>query len=65
MVVANDKNGTRYYDHKLTALGKGKLLDLAAGITIPPPSQGANQPNAYADKRLAKVIRELLTPPHF
>ncbi len=37
--IAVDRNGNRYYDHKLTHIEKGKLLDLSVRVTNPARSQ--------------------------
>ncbi|MDE5944559.1 MAG: hypothetical protein K2G93_03115 [Rikenella sp.] len=42
-VVAVDNNGNRYYDHKLTSIEKGKLLELVTRITNPRPSATISQ----------------------
>ncbi len=42
-VYAVDKNGDRYYDHKLTHIEKGKLLDSLVGITNPGFSQATDE----------------------
>ena len=37
--IAIDRHGNRYYDHKLTHMEKGKLLDLSGRVTNPARSQ--------------------------
>ena len=55
-VIAIDNNGNRYYDHKLTEIEKGKLLDELDRITNP-----SNQENftlsGYKDTRLFSILQ--------
>lgn len=55
-VIANQNNGERYYDHKLTNIEKGKLLSIAptiqkAGIDGNPPLSDVK------DKRLLSILQ--------
>jgi plasmid stabilization system protein ParE len=51
-----DENGNRYYDHALTQIEKGKLLDYAARVTSTPPHQGVPDFD-YKDKRLFSILQ--------
>ncbi|MDR1974992.1 MAG: hypothetical protein LBQ31_10075 [Bacteroidales bacterium] len=55
-VIANGTNVEQYYDHKLTQIEKGKLLDLSAGITSPPTNKDAPLSD-YKDKRLISILQ--------
>jgi len=46
-----DENGNKYYDHKLSRIEKGKLLDSLSGITTP----GFNQKESLSS--VGKDIR--------
>lgn len=55
-VVAVQTNGTRYYDHKLTNIEKGKLLSIIP--TIQKAGIDSNLPiSAYKDKRLILILQ--------
>lgn len=59
-VVAEQNNGNRYYDHRLTNIEKGKLLSIIP--TIQKAGIDGNQPNsAYKDKRLISILQTNLT----
>lgn len=56
-VVAVYNNGNRYYDHKLTQIEKGKLIDELDRITSP----SNNQESAFTedkDKRLISILQD-------
>ncbi|MDR0507893.1 MAG: hypothetical protein LBH32_13905, partial [Dysgonamonadaceae bacterium] len=53
--IATDIDGNRYYDHALTQVEKGKLLDETARITSAPPHQGVELD--YKDKRLLSILQ--------
>lgn len=55
-VIVNDKDGIRYYDHKLTQIEKGHLL-VGEGITSPIRSQVDNLSDGK-DTRLFSIISE-------
>ena len=55
-MIANQSNGERYYDHKLTHIEKGKLLSIVptiqkAGMDSNPPLSGIK------DKRLLSILQ--------
>ncbi len=55
-VVAEQNNGTRYYDHRLTDIEKGKLLSIVP--TIQKAGIDGTLPNsAYKDKRLFSILQ--------
>jgi hypothetical protein len=54
--IAVDENGNRYYDHALTQIEKGKLLDYAARVTSTPPHQGVSNFD-YKAKRLLSILQ--------
>jgi hypothetical protein len=54
-VIANDRNGQRYYDHALTQIEKGKLLDEVEGVTSPARQEEVFQ--KYKDKRLISILQ--------
>lgn len=55
-VIAIDNNGNRYYDHKLTEIEKGKLLDELDRITNP-SSQENSTLSRYKDTRLFSILQ--------
>jgi hypothetical protein len=55
-VIANGRNGKRYYDHKLAQIEKGKLLDEAARVTSPPRQKEVSLSD-YKDKRLLSILQ--------
>ncbi len=55
-VVAEQNNGTRYYDHRLTDIEKGKLLSIVP--TIQKAGIDGTLPNSvYKDKRLFSILQ--------
>lgn len=55
-VIANQNNGERYYDHKLTNIEKGKLLSIAP--TIQKAGIDGNSPlSDVKDKRLLSILQ--------
>ena len=55
-VVAEQNNGNRYYDHRLTDIEKGKLLSIIP--TIQKAGIDGNLPkSAYKDKRLISILQ--------
>lgn len=55
-VIANQNNGERYYDHKLTNIEKGKLLSIAP--TIQKAGIDDNSPlSDVKDKRLLSILQ--------
>ena len=55
-VVAEQNNGNRYYDHRLTDIEKGKLLSIVP--TIQKAGIDGSLPNsAYKDKRLISILQ--------
>ena len=56
-VIANQSNGERYYDHKLTHIEKGKLLSIIP--TIQKAGMEGNSPlSGIKDKRLLSILQE-------
>jgi hypothetical protein len=53
-VIAQDRNGNRYYDHALTQIEKEKLIDETTGITSPARQQSVSK---YKDKRLFSILQ--------
>ena len=56
-VIAEQNNGERYYDHKLTKIEKGKLLDSLSGITTPGFNQETSLVSVGKDKRLLSILQ--------
>ena len=56
-VIAEQTNGNRYYDHKLTQIEKGKLLDSLSGITTPGFNQETSPVSGVKDKRLLSILQ--------
>ena len=54
--IAVDNNGNRYYDHALTQIEKGKLLEELDRITSP-SSQQENPLSEVKDKRLLSILQ--------
>ncbi len=55
-VVVGVKNGRRYYDHELTQIEKGELIDSLNGIAKPVAEN--NSPiSGYKDKRLLSILQ--------
>lgn len=55
-VIANQNNGKRYYDHKLTQIEKGKLLSIVP--TIQKAGIESNSPlSGVKDKRLLSILQ--------
>ena len=57
-VFVTPKNGTVYYDHRLTHIEKGKLLDSLIGITNPGFNQGTSLISAVKDTKLISILQE-------
>ena len=56
-VIANQSNGERYYDHKLTHIKKGKLLSIIP--TIQKAGMEGNSPlSGIKDKRLLSILQD-------
>ena len=53
--IANDRDGTWYYDHALTQIEKIKLLDEVEGISSPARQEEVLK---YKDKRLISVLQD-------
>lgn len=56
-VFVMPKDGTRYYDHKLTKIEKGKLLDSLFGITTPGFNQTTSLNSEYKDIKLISILQ--------
>ena len=56
-MIAEQTNGNRYYDHKLTQIEKGKLLDSLSGITTPGFNQETSPVSDVKDKRLLSILQ--------
>ena len=56
-VVAEQPNGERYYDHKLTQIEKGTLLDSLSGITTPGFNQETSPVSMGKDMRLLSLLQ--------
>ncbi|WP_373835406.1 LPD38 domain-containing protein [Bacteroides heparinolyticus] len=54
--IAVDSQGNRYYDHKLTDIEKGELLNAMVGITNP-VSQKTSPPSGYKDTKLVSLLQ--------
>lgn len=55
-VIAEQNNGERYYDHRLTEIEKGKLLSILP--TIQKAGMDDNLPNSFRkDKRLLSILQ--------
>ena len=55
-VIVKLKDGTRYYDHKLTQIEKGKLIDSLVGTT-PGFNQTESPVSVDKDKRLVSILQ--------
>ncbi|MFZ7315952.1 hypothetical protein ACLSZU_10290 [Avibacterium avium] len=56
-VVSTAKDGSRYYDHKLSEIEKGELLSRTSRITT--PVDKSNSPfNDFDDKRLLQILQD-------
>ena len=56
-VIAEQPNGNRYYDHKLTQIEKGKLLDSLSGITTPGFNQKTSLISDIKDTKLFSILQ--------
>lgn len=56
-VIVTLKDGTRYYDHKLTQIEKGKLIDSLVGKTNPGFNQTESLNSDIKDKRLVSILQ--------
>ena len=56
-VVVGVKNGRRYYDHELTQIEKGELIDSLNGIAKPVAENNAPLSSGYKDKRLLSILQ--------
>ena len=56
-VIAEQPNGNRYYDHKLTRIEKGKLLDSLSGITTPGFNQKTSLISDIKDTKLFSILQ--------
>lgn len=56
-VFVTPRDGTRYYDHKLTRIEKGKLIDSLFGTT-PGFNQTTSLDNSGKDKKLLAILQE-------
>lgn len=56
-VIAEQPNGNRYYDHKLTQIEKGKLLDSLSGITTPGFNQETSPISEVKDTKLLSLLQ--------
>lgn len=59
--VAVDKNGNRYYDHNLTAVAKGKLIDIANNEQSAVISGFGTTPDTESTTNLQRKYRELIS----
>ena len=57
-VIAEQPNGNRYYDHKLTQIEKGRLLDSLSGITTPGFNQETSPVSDVKDTKLLSILQE-------
>jgi len=55
-IVIADIQGQKYYDHKLTQIEKGKLIDSSRAISNAPINQ--NLPSTIEDSRLLQILQE-------
>lgn len=56
-VIVKPKEGTRYYDHKLSKIEKGKLLDSLIGITTPGFNQTTSLNSDIKDTKLLSILQ--------
>ncbi|MBP3575252.1 MAG: hypothetical protein J6J55_02025, partial [Paludibacteraceae bacterium] len=59
--VAVDKNGNRYYDHNLTAVAKGKLIDIANNEQSAVTSGFGTTPDTESTTNSQRKYRELIS----
>ena len=57
-VIAEQPNGNRYYDHKLTQIEKGRLLDSLSGITTPGFNQETSPISEVKDTKLLSILQD-------
>ncbi|WP_195305102.1 LPD38 domain-containing protein [Parabacteroides merdae] len=56
-VIVTPKEGTRYYDHKLSKIEKGKLLDSLIGITTPGFNQTTSLNSDIKDTKSLSILQ--------
>ena len=56
-VIAEHTDGSRYYDHKLTQIEKGKLIDSLSRTSPARISQEVSLSSASKDKRLSSILQ--------
>jgi hypothetical protein len=61
-VISNMTDGTRYYDHKLTNIEKGKLIDIInkapnSSVSIPTQTPKSNALSAVKDTRIISILQ--------
>jgi hypothetical protein len=56
-LIIGFKQGKKYYDHSLTEIEKGKLLDSLSGITTPGFNQKESLPSVGKDTRLFSILQ--------
>lgn len=56
-VIVTPKEGTRYYDHKLSKIEKGKLLDSLIGITTPGFNQTTSLNSDIKNTKLLSILQ--------
>lgn len=59
--VAVDKNGNRYYDHNLTAIAKGKLIDIANNDQSAVTSGFGTTPDTESTTNSRRKYKELIS----
>ena len=59
--VAVDKNGNRYYDHNLTAIAKGKLIDIASNDQSAVESGFGTTPDTKSTTNSHRKYNELIS----
>ena len=56
-VIAEHTDGSRYYDHKLTQIEKGKLIDSLSRTSPARINQEASLGSVSKDKRLSSILQ--------
>ena len=57
IVIGVDANGNKYYDHSLTEIEKGKLIDKVGALSTTLPSNESSLVSGYKDTRLFSILQ--------
>ena len=56
-MIGVDANGNKYYDHSLTEIEKGKLIDKVGALSTTLPSNGSSLVSGYKDTKLFSILQ--------